>query len=695
MLNPKVSVIIPVYNVEKYLRECLESVVKQTLEDIEIICVNDGSTDHSPEILDEYAEQDKRIRVVHKNNAGYGHTMNVGLDHAQGEYIGIVESDDYASLDMFEQLYFAAKNNDAEIVRSNYITFTSEAENDPAICSVFDDIPYGKIINPKDYFDLFKVRPCIWTGIYKRSFLLENKIRFHETPGASFQDLSFSLCTYAMAERVYIIEDAFLHYRVDNANSSVKSKAKIFCVCEEYEFLDVFLESKPTLQKKLEYLIPALKSENYRWNYERLAPQYQYEFLMRWYEELREQKKIALLQSKHFKPHLWNIINKILIDPESFLLETTSAKKDTEGWFLMPPKNTVDNIEISVIVPAYNVEDYVEKCLESICSEKKRSLEIICVDDGSTDGTLKKIYDYAKTDQRISVFVQKNQGLSVARNRGLEHARGEYIYFIDSDDYLESDSLDILYQTIMSKDLDILYFDAESFFETTDLEKKFSGQEYYYRKQEYSEIYTGQNLFQLMQQNNEYRVSACLQIIKLSFLHEMNIKFFEGIIYEDNLFTMLTLIQAKRVGHINRPFYKRRRHENSITGKAITFKNVYGYFSVYIQILNLFIARTDLELETQKWILRELKWILQCVKSYYQNLTAVEKNEVTKLSIREQYLFELLVSDVPKNILYETNTKVSLTKKSRMLRKIKNGFRCYREHGLRYTLSKIYHQFKK
>ena len=125
---PKVSIVIPIYNVEQYLRECLESVVNQTLKEIEIICVNDGSTDSSPEILKEYAEKDNRIKVISKPNSGYGHTMNVGIDAAIGEYIGIVESDDYVKLDMYETLYNIAKKNDLDVVRADFERFVGEGK---------------------------------------------------------------------------------------------------------------------------------------------------------------------------------------------------------------------------------------------------------------------------------------------------------------------------------------------------------------------------------------------------------------------------------------------------------------------------------------------------------------------------------------------------------------------------------------
>ncbi len=119
----KVSILVPVYNVEAYLPKCLDSLIGQTLREIEIICIDDGSTDRSGEILDEYAEKDKRIRVVHQDNGGYGKAMNAGLHFAQGEYIGVVESDDFAAPEMFSQLYKAAVQNRAQIVKSNYYRY--------------------------------------------------------------------------------------------------------------------------------------------------------------------------------------------------------------------------------------------------------------------------------------------------------------------------------------------------------------------------------------------------------------------------------------------------------------------------------------------------------------------------------------------------------------------------------------------
>ena len=120
---PKVSVVLPIYNVEQYLRECLDTVVNQTLKDIEIICVNDGSTDNSLKIIKEFAEKDSRIKIIDKDNSGYGHSMNVGIDAATGEYLGIVEPDDFVSLNMFEELAAVADRVKADIVKADFYRF--------------------------------------------------------------------------------------------------------------------------------------------------------------------------------------------------------------------------------------------------------------------------------------------------------------------------------------------------------------------------------------------------------------------------------------------------------------------------------------------------------------------------------------------------------------------------------------------
>jgi glycosyltransferase involved in cell wall biosynthesis len=271
--NPKVSIVVPVYNVEKYLRQCLDSIVCQTLEDIEIIIVNDGSTDTSLQIIKEYEDKDFRVKIIDKKNEGYGKTVNKGLDIARGEYIGIIESDDWIEPDMFEKLYNTAKLHNVDIVRSAYYEYystSSKVKNKVASWTIPYTDDLNKIICPIERYNVFFRGQQVWSYIYKSVFLNENKIRFLETPGASYQDISFNFKVLALAKSAYILKDAFVHYRLDNMNSSVNSKGKVFCVCDEFNEIDKFLDKHPSIKSKIKMVSNKCKFGSYRWNFYRL-----------------------------------------------------------------------------------------------------------------------------------------------------------------------------------------------------------------------------------------------------------------------------------------------------------------------------------------------------------------------------------------------------------------------------------------
>lgn len=227
-----VSVLVPVYNVKPYLRQCLDSLKAQTLGSIEFVCIDDGSTDGSGEILDAYAAGDARFRVIHKANSGYGASMNVGLRAAQGKYIGIVESDDFADAGMFEALHEAAEAQQSDIVKSNYYIFMEESGN--AFHEMLSGLPYHVVCSARSERRLLQTDTFLWTSLYRTAFLRENGIWFHETPGASYQDVSFSLKAALCAKRVYLVPEGYLHYRMDNPEASGhKVTTKYLCYHDE------------------------------------------------------------------------------------------------------------------------------------------------------------------------------------------------------------------------------------------------------------------------------------------------------------------------------------------------------------------------------------------------------------------------------------------------------------------------------
>lgn len=285
---PKVSVLIPIYNVEKYLRQCLESVVGQTLQEIEIICLNDGSTDGSLEIVKEFAAKDPRIVIIDKKNSGYGDSMNQGLEKARGEYIGIVESDDWVDRDAFEKLYNIAKLYDVEVVRANY--YFNKANEDEKNYYI-TPLDAGRVVDPARHTWIFLQAPAIWSAIYKREFLDENEIRFLPTPGASYQDTGFNFKVWAMAHRAFFTTEAFLHYRIDNETSSVNNPGKVMNVVYEYDEIEKYLKEKGVFDELMPTLVVA-KLGAYVWNIERLIPKYLPDFVEKAQEDLRRVEDI-------------------------------------------------------------------------------------------------------------------------------------------------------------------------------------------------------------------------------------------------------------------------------------------------------------------------------------------------------------------------------------------------------------------
>ena len=304
----KVSVLVPIYNVEQYLPECLDSLCAQTLKNIEIICINDGSTDASGAILDEYAKNNSNIVVINKKNSGYGDSMNRGLEAATGEYIGIVESDDFIDANGFEKLYELAKKTDADIVKANYYYHSNDKDE---IHEVVKNQKLNKAITISDDYNILIEEPGIWSAIYRRDFLNDNKIRFRTTPGASYQDTGFFFKTACAAKKIVYTKNAYLHYRTDNANSSVKSLEKVNYVVEEYADIEKYLE-KCDITDEVKYTIQAAKFGAFHWNLQRLPKDLAQEFIVTIKNDFAKADKAGLLQKKYFPTKYWLALQLIL-----------------------------------------------------------------------------------------------------------------------------------------------------------------------------------------------------------------------------------------------------------------------------------------------------------------------------------------------------------------------------------------------
>lgn len=332
----KVSIVIPVYNVQEYLAECMESVIGQTLKEIEFICVNDGSTDGSPEILERFAARDKRIVLIHRENGGYGCAVNEGMKRAAGEYVGIVEPDDYVPPDMYQDLYRTAKEYELDFVKADFYRFTTGADGEREF--VYNHLSQ----KPEDYNRVFTPARCpealrfvmnTWSGIYRREFLEEHNIRHHETPGASFQDNGFWIQTFIYGERAMIIDRPYYRNRRDNPASSVNSREKVYCINIEYDYIRGILTKNPDIWERFKYMYWFKKYHNYMGTLWRIGEEYQREYVVRFSEELRRGMALGEVKREVFSDLAWSHIQGMAEDPERYYICRVYAKSADERLF--------------------------------------------------------------------------------------------------------------------------------------------------------------------------------------------------------------------------------------------------------------------------------------------------------------------------------------------------------------------------
>ncbi len=326
----KVSVMVPVYNVEKYLRQCLESIAAQTLKELEVIIVDDGSTDSSPLICDEFAQKYSFVRVIHKINEGYGKACNLGINEAKGEYISIIESDDFIKEnDFFETLYNTAKQNDCDLVKSDYYLYWQNPEKIQKMGEV-SKFECNKVFDVQRNDKILSLVSSIWSAIYKKSFLDKYNIRFLETKGASYQDISFQFKTLAMAQRLVFVDKPFICYRQDNFSSSVKSKGKVFVICEEYDELEKYLTKHFDIKNPVYVRKLINQYKGYMWNLWRIAPEFRNEFLNKTQETFSlfyKQNKLSDLFFDEIKKDEFELL---LNNKEKFFDEFLKKRKQKE-----------------------------------------------------------------------------------------------------------------------------------------------------------------------------------------------------------------------------------------------------------------------------------------------------------------------------------------------------------------------------
>lgn len=332
MSEPLVTVLLPSLNVAPYIEECLRSIEQQTLVDIEILCIDAGSTDGTRGILEKHAANDPRIRIIDSDRKSVGHQMNLGLQAAHGTYIGIVETDDFVAPEMYEMLVAAAERTRAEIVRMDFEAFWGKGEERQFLSKpVATAAQYGRILRPCDEQAVFYNDMSIWAGIYRRDFLHQHQIHENETPGAAYQDTGFWFQAYACADRLLYLQGSEhgYRYRLDNPASSVHSRQQAFVICDEFAFLRRALEQCGRFDE-LRDTCHAIQFNRYLWNYLRLGEDDRLPFAKRFAEDMRVAGSFPLPKSEQ------PLLRELLASPETFHARRQQERKALEQLLASP-----------------------------------------------------------------------------------------------------------------------------------------------------------------------------------------------------------------------------------------------------------------------------------------------------------------------------------------------------------------------
>ena len=448
MEQPIVSVIMPVYNGHDHLRQCLDSVIRQTLEEIEIICVDDGSTDDSSEILAEYAAKDPRVIVIRQENAGAGAARNNGLRHARGRYLSFLDSDDFFEKEMLEKAVAKIREDQAEFVVfrcDQYMDDTGE----------YKKIRYSlktELLPPYRPFPVWAITGNVfrafvgwaWDKLYDAEYIRKYGFTFQEQRTSN--DMLFVFSALVKANRITVLDEVLAHQRRNNKESLSNTREKSwFCFYDALTALRDYLKDQ-NIYDELERDFVNYALHFSLWNLNSITG----DGFTKVYNKLKDEWFEDLGITSH--DCSW------FADEKEYVQYAEIMQRDSNDY----------PVKISVVIPVHNAEKYIGQCLDSILLGQKIGTEIICVDDCSTDSTPMILKRYEEKYENVRVLTNETSLYAGrSRNRGLQEARGFYVHFLDSDDYVVKNSYEKLYLKAVRSDLDWIKTTAEGFDDST------------------------------------------------------------------------------------------------------------------------------------------------------------------------------------------------------------------------------------
>ena len=560
-----ISIIVPIYNAENYLKSCLDSVLSQTFKDFEVLMVNDGSTDSSATICQAYVECDSRFRYFEKENGGLSDARNYGLDRAQGAYITFLDADDFLFENYLEKLYQASLLSDSDILIGGYCRFDGSDfyfYNDHFKSDSVISFTSAQAIQILDsMLDVpFLTFSTAWGKLFKRG--LFDELRFPYGKYAEDQFLIWKL--YMRADNIHVFNNASYVYRMNPSGLS-----SVFSL-KHLDYIDA-IEERIRATKDLEGI-----------NIQHSFNMYDYVL----------QRMLGQLEAHQF------------LDEAEQVREKLELAERTEYPFLLENKNDL----ISIIVPIYNVEKYLRMCLDSIENQTYSNIEVLLIDDGSTDDSCKICQEYVSRDSRFRYIKKENGGASDARNFGIARAKGEYLSFVDSDDWLSLTYVEDLYQTSIRTHSDTVV-SHYTIYSEKDRHYHVHIWDDYYEK-----TYTGEELVlslpSLELNGYVYITSWGILFKKELFNH---IRFPKGKSIEDSWTNYKLFFQSNLVTYIHKEIYYHREGIESI-GSSINEKLLTDVLECLLERLAIYTIKGWNYDDEKENVLGCLRWRYQQAK---------------------------------------------------------------------------------
>lgn len=416
----KVSVLVPVYNVGDYLRQCLDSIIDQTFADIEIICVNDGSTDASPDILQEYCAKDSRIVVVNKENGGLPSARNAGIDAATGEYLSFVDADDYIEPNMIKKLYSTAKRKKAEIVICGANVFPQTPR---AVDWIYQTLTpgdaYYEECDEQLLFENPASRPFVWRIFVSKALIDRNNLRLNEAIHIG-EDNAFQFRIYPKAKGIAVISDKLYNYRwyrEDSLmNSVVYKNVEKKCIAHIRMVLHVAEEWEKSGDMR------SMGRGFLKWSVE---------FLFDDFIKLPLDERI---ENARLLTDVWTKCGFY-----SYQHSYPDYIRDMFRYFYAVAEEQPLSCDVSVIISADEDHSYLEKTLKSCLRQSVKKLELIIINNGSGRSGYSVIHKYLHRDKRVRVYNREKGHYTEGYNIAIPLCEGRYLLFVRPNDWLESE----------------------------------------------------------------------------------------------------------------------------------------------------------------------------------------------------------------------------------------------------------------